>query len=105
MDNQLTADKTAISRASRIKKLLTERFTPTFFELRDDSHRHEGHAGARPDGETHYALQLVSPAFQGLNRVSRQRLVYDTLREEFDTGLHALTLDLKTPAEADTASS
>jgi BolA protein len=100
MDNQLTTDKDALSRTSRIKKLLTEQFAPASLDLTDESSRHEGHAGARPGGETHYALKLVSPAFEGLSRVARQRLVYHTLREEFDTGLHALTLDLKTPAEA-----
>jgi BolA protein len=83
-----------------MKKLLCERFSPSALALIDDSARHAGHAGARPGGETHYSLTLVSAAFEGLNRVARQRLVYDTLREEFATGLHALALDLKTPAEA-----
>lgn len=67
--------------------------------LDDESGRHAGHAGARPGGETHYRLRLVSTSFAGLSRVARQRLVYDALREEFDTGLHALSLDLKTPEE------
>ena len=61
---------------------------------------HAGHAGARPGGETHYQVTLVSTAFEGLSRIARQRLVYAALREEFDTGLHALSLDLKTPGEA-----
>lgn len=68
--------------------------------LVDESGKHAGHAGARPGGETHYRLTLVSTAFDGLSRVARQRLVYGALREEFDTGLHALSLDLKTPSEA-----
>lgn len=100
MDNQLTTAKADLSRTSRIKKLLTAQFAPTLVNLVDESNRHAGHAGARPGGETHYALKLVSTTFEGLSRVARQRLVYDTLREEFDTGLHALTLDLKTPREA-----
>ena len=104
MDNQLTTAKSGLSRSERIKKLLTEQFAPVLVSLNDESSRHEGHAGARPGGETHYALKLVSSAFEGVNRVARQRLVYHTLREEFDTGLHALTLDLKTPAEASKAS-
>lgn len=68
--------------------------------LEDESAKHVGHAGARPGGETHYRLTLVSAAFDGLSRVARQRLVYGALREEFDTGLHALSLDLRTPSEA-----
>lgn len=70
------------------------------FELNDDSGKHAGHAGARPGGETHYTLRMVSAFFAGMSRVARQRLVYEALREEFDTGLHALSLDLKTPEEA-----
>ena len=83
-----------------MKAQLQAQFTPLAFELSDESAKHAGHAGAAPGGETHYRARLVSAAFEGLSRVARQRLVYDALREEFDTGLHALSLDLKTPAEA-----
>ena len=83
-----------------MERALNERFTPAVLEIVDESSRHAGHAGARPEGETHYRLRMVSAAFRGLNRVSRQRLVYQALCEEFDTGLHALSLDLKTPEEA-----
>jgi BolA protein len=83
-----------------MERLLTQQLSPHVFVLEDESSRHAGHAGARPGGETHYRLRIVSDAFTGLSRVARQRLVYDALREEFDTGLHALSLDLKTPSEA-----
>jgi BolA protein len=99
-DKELTNDKTHLSRAARMEKLLTQQLSPHVFVLEDDSANHAGHAGARPGGETHYRLRLVSDAFAGLSRVERQRLVYQVLREEFDTGLHALSLDLKTVAEA-----
>ncbi|WP_135212869.1 BolA family protein [Vitreimonas flagellata] len=95
----MTDTKSHLSRADRIEKLLAAQFAPHEFVLEDDSRKHAGHAGARPGGETHYRLRLVSVAFAGLSRVARQRLVYDALREEFDTGLHALSLDLKTPEE------
>jgi BolA family transcriptional regulator, general stress-responsive regulator len=97
----LTDDRAELSRTTRIKKLLTEQFSPKPVSLIDESGRHEGHAGAQPGGETHYVLKLVSSAFDGKSRVERQRLVYHALREEFDSGLHALSLDLKTPDEAD----
>ncbi len=83
-----------------MEELLKERLSPQLFVLEDESARHAGHAGARPGGETHYRLRIVADAFQGLSRVERQRLVYAALREEFDTGLHALSLDLKTSEEA-----
>jgi BolA protein len=87
-----------------MERALRAQFAPTAFELVDESNRHAGHAGARPEGETHYRLHMVSAAFRGLSRVARQRLVYHALGEEFDTGLHALSLDLKTPEEAEPAS-
>jgi BolA protein len=96
----LTADKKHLSRAARIEALLQTRFSPVHLVLTDESARHAGHAGARPGGETHYNMAMVSAVFEGLTRVARQRLVYDALGEEFDTGLHALSLNLKTPAEA-----
>ena len=83
-----------------MQTLLTAQLAPQKLVIDDQSARHEGHAGARPGGQTHYHLTLVSTAFEGLSRVARQRLVYQALREEFETGLHALALDLKTPAEA-----
>lgn len=83
-----------------MENLLRERLSPLDFALEDESARHAGHAGARPGGETHYRLRLVSAVFDGLSRVARQRLVYDLLAAEFSTGLHALSLELKTPAEA-----
>ncbi|MBC7767847.1 MAG: BolA family transcriptional regulator [Phycisphaerales bacterium] len=95
----MTEAKTHLSRSGRIEKLLKQQLSPHEFVLEDESARHAGHAGARPGGETHYRLRIISDAFAGLSRVARQRLVYDALREEFDTGLHALSLDLKTIAE------
>jgi BolA protein len=92
--------KSQLSRAERIENVLRAQFSPLDLALNDDSARHAGHAGARPGGETHYQLRLVSVAFDGLSRVARQRLVYEALREEFETGLHALSLELKSPAEA-----
>lgn len=96
----MTGANSQLSRAERIKAQLEAQLAPVAFELNDDSSKHAGHAGARPGGESHYRLRLVSPAFEGLSRVARQRLVYEALKAEFDAGLHALSLDLKTPAEA-----
>ncbi|HRE45239.1 MAG TPA: BolA family protein [Terricaulis sp.] len=97
----MTGQNSQLSRAQRIQSQLEAQLAPVAFELSDDSSKHAGHAGARPGGESHYRLRLVSAAFEGLSRVARQRLVYEALKAEFDGGLHALSLDLKTPAEAE----
>lgn len=86
-------------RADRIAAALSAAFPPAEVEVVDDSHRHAGHAGAAPGGETHYNVRVVSPAFAGLNRVARSRAVHAALAAEFAGGLHALALTLKTPEE------
>jgi BolA protein len=85
--------------ADTIRDKLTERFAPTRLDIVDDSHRHAGHAGARPGGETHFSVTLVSETFRGINRVARQRLVYQTLADELAGSVHALALTTLAPDE------
>ncbi len=96
-------DPTQPNRAERIRRALHSAFPAADVQVVDDSHRHAGHAGARPEGETHYAVRVVSPAFAGLNRVSRSRAAHAALEAEFGAGMHALSLRLLTPDEADAA--
>ena len=86
-------------RADRIAAALAAAFPPAEVEVLDDSHRHAGHAGAAPGGETHYNVRVVSPAFAGMNRVARSRAAHEALAAEFASGLHAMALTLKTPEE------
>src|SRR3712207_4921667 len=88
------------SRAERIRRALLAAFPDALVDVVDDSHQHAGHAGARPEGETHYSVRVVSPAFAGLNRVARSRAAHAALEAEFGTGLHALSLRLLAPNEA-----
>jgi BolA protein len=87
------------TRAERLRLALEAAFPPAEVEVRDDSHQHAGHAGARPEGETHYSVRVVSPAFAGMNRVARSRAAHAVLEREFGTGLHALSLRLLAPGE------
>ncbi|MCR9269086.1 MAG: BolA family transcriptional regulator [Hyphomonadaceae bacterium] len=81
-----------MTRSQRIHELLTAAFAPSVLDVVDDSHKHAGHAGARPEGETHYTVKIVSDKFEGLSRVAMQRAVMSALQQEFDTGLHALSI-------------
>jgi BolA family transcriptional regulator, general stress-responsive regulator len=85
--------------ADTIRAKLIERFTPIRLEISDESHRHGGHVGARPEGETHFSVTIVSAAFFGQSRVVRQRLVYQTLAAELATRVHALSLTTLVPDE------
>jgi BolA protein len=78
-----------------IARKLTEAFAPISLEVIDDSHRHEGHAGHRPGGETHFNVNIVSDAFKGKSRLDRHRMINAVLREELATKIHALAIDAR----------
>ena len=84
--------------ADRIRNNLAA-LQPVVLELVDQSEAHRGHAGWRDGGETHFDLTVVSAAFVGKSRVQRQRLVLGALKEEFEAGLHALSIQARAPGE------
>lgn len=90
------------NRVERMRAALEAEFQPLALEIEDESRRHAGHAGRNglPDGETHYRVAMVSALFAGQSRLARQRAVNATLAPEFSSGLHALSLSLRTPEEA-----
>jgi BolA family transcriptional regulator, general stress-responsive regulator len=87
-------------RATRLETILRRAFSPVLLRVQDDSARHAGHAGAQPGGQTHFSVLMVTEAFLGMNRVSRSRAVHATLEAEFAGGMHALSMTLLTPQEA-----
>ncbi|MEM1149432.1 MAG: BolA family transcriptional regulator [Pseudomonadota bacterium] len=89
------------NRTERIRERLETAFTPLVLEIVDDSARHAGHAGAAPGGETHYNVKIVSQAFEGLSRVQIQRTIHMVLTDEFESGLHALSLKAGAPPSED----
>lgn len=89
---------TTLLTAPRIEALLRAALAPATIEVRDDSHQHAGHAGAR-EGR-HYAVRISSPRFAGLGRLARHRLVYDALGPLAPQGVHALAIDARAPDEA-----
>lgn len=82
-----------------IRRKLTDALSPTRLDIVDESAKHQGHAGWRPGGETHFNVTVVSAAFDGKPRVERQRMVYGVLAEEMAGRVHALALTTRTPAE------
>jgi len=82
-----------------IETKLREALAPEALEIVDESHKHKGHAGARPEGESHFHVRIVSPAFAGKKAVERQRMVYAALAEELRTDIHALSMETRAPGE------
>jgi len=82
-----------------LTKKLETALSPDHLSVIDESARHEGHSGARPGGETHFRVEIVSAAFEGLSRLERQRLVYRILEKELSGPIHALSAAARTPGE------
>jgi BolA protein len=78
---------------------LARAFAPLSLDVIDESHRHEGHAGHRPGGETHFRVYIVSEAFRGKSRIERHRMVNETLAAELEGGIHALAIHASAPGE------
>ena len=79
----------------RIRGKLTEAFRPDLLEVVDESHLHKGHAGHRPEGESHFRVKITADAFKGKTRVQAHRLIYSALEGEIARGLHALAIEAK----------
>jgi BolA protein len=82
-----------------ITQKLTEAFAPQSLTVEDESHRHEGHAGHRPGGQTHYRVYIVSEAFKGKTRLERHRMINGILSSELASGVHALAIHAAAPGE------
>jgi len=84
-----------MSRKLRLHHALSLEFIPEQLIIEDESYRHQ----VPRDGETHFKVIAVSTKFEHLRPVARHRLVNTLLAPEFQSGLHALSLHLYTPAE------
>jgi BolA protein len=85
-------------RPELIRKVLEAQFAPTELLVKDQSHLHAGHEGAR-DGRGHFDVTVVSTAFEGHSRIQRHRMVYDALDSLLTTDIHALRIKAYTPSE------
>ena len=85
--------------ADRIERKLAEALAPDSVKVVDESHQHEGHAGHRPGGQTHFRVYIVAKAFAGKTRVDRHRLVNTILSDELTGGVHALAIHAQAPGE------
>ncbi|MEY4752346.1 MAG: hypothetical protein RJA44_21 [Pseudomonadota bacterium] len=81
--------------AAAIEAALQARLQPVTLQVRDDSHLHAGHAGARSGG--HFHVLIHAEAFAGKGRVARHRLVYDALADLIPRGIHALAIEAHWP--------
>jgi BolA protein len=80
-----------------IAKKLSEKFAPTHLEVIDESSRHQGHAGYRAGGESHFRVRIATKQFAGKTRLAQHRAVMDVLDAELKSGVHALAIEVLDP--------
>jgi len=85
-------------RVKSIEECLEGGFSPSHLQVKDQSHLHAGHAGAR-DGMRHFEVTIVADAFEGKTRIQRHRMIYAALGTLMETDIHALKINAYTPAE------
>ncbi|MDH5305061.1 MAG: BolA family transcriptional regulator [Gammaproteobacteria bacterium] len=85
-------------RAAMIERLLKDAFNPTELLVKDQSHLHVGHAGAK-EGKGHFDVTLTTDKFTGLSRIIRHRMVYDALGSLMHTDVHALRINALSPQD------
>lgn len=89
-----------MSVSAQLRHALEAALQPQRIEIVDESAQHHGHAGARPEGETHFRLLVVSGAFAGRSRIERQRMVHAAAAALLRERIHALSIRALTPEEA-----
>jgi BolA protein len=89
--------------AQNLEQRLQAQLQPLRLEVIDESYQHAGHVGANDSGVgTHFRVRIASPLFTGLSRVARHRLVYDSLQDFIDQGLHALAIEAEASPSGNT---
>ncbi|HWT31342.1 MAG TPA: BolA family protein [Propylenella sp.] len=88
-----------VSVKARIEEKLSKALQPETLRIVDESHLHAGHAGHRPEGETHFRVYIMAPIFAGKSRVERHRLVNAALADELAGPVHALAIHAAAPGE------
>ena len=79
---------------NEMNKRLTAAFSPSVLEIRNDSHRHAGHAGDDGSGESHFHITIRAEDLSGQSRIACHRAVHAALGPELVARVHALGLSV-----------
>ena len=88
-----------LKRKIKIETLILKNFKPEFFSVLDVSEQHRGHQNFEENIESHFEIIIVSEKFKNLNRIERHRMVNKSLKQEFLSDLHSVTIKTYTTRE------
>ncbi len=73
--------------AAEIQRMIAEAFPGSETILKDLAGDNE-----------HFAIEIISPAFEGKTRIQQHQMVYEALGGKMGTTLHALSIKTRTPS-------
>lgn len=85
-------------RTTAIRGRLQTALRPDTLEITDESHLHQGHAGAASGGG-HYRVRVISSCFENKSVLERHRMVYQAVNDLMPSEIHALSIKALTPEE------
>lgn len=88
----------SVDRVKLIEAKLTEAFSPVVLQIKDQSHLHAGHEGAKSGGG-HFQVTIVSAEFAGRRPLERHRMIFSALESMMESEIHALRITANTPEE------
>jgi len=84
-----------MNRESTIAKKLRV-LKPQYLKITNDSHLHNGHLFSPNNDQSHYTIELASEFIANKKLLEQHKIINTLLKEEFDDGLHALSIKIVT---------
>lgn len=75
-----------------IETRLRKKFEIIHLKVVDESHKHVGHSGYNPDGESHFRIKITSPDFKCMSRVNQHKAIHQVLQDLLESRIHALSI-------------
>ncbi|RYE06326.1 MAG: BolA family transcriptional regulator [Rickettsiaceae bacterium] len=82
-----------MTRINRIKQILSA-LKPQYLEIVDQTPNHSKHLKPDSPPETHINLIMAADSLNNMLLVEQHRIIKDMLKQEFDTGMHALSIKI-----------
>jgi len=84
-----------MKRKERIKNLLNNQFNEFTMKIIDNSYKHIGHLNFNGKDETHIEIHLIKKFDHKIDRLKVHKKINETLKLEFENGLHSLEVKIK----------
>jgi BolA family transcriptional regulator, general stress-responsive regulator len=67
---------------------------PHYLEIINESFLHKHHLESPNNGESHYTIKIGANNLDNKTRLQQHKIIHNLLKEEFASGLHALSIKI-----------